>query len=347
MMKRTDLTLAAALLAGALATASGTARGAAGVAGGDILKLPIEARGWGIGMAYSTIADDVGAMAYNPAGLCLSGEREVRFTHLSLFEGAYYEQLVAGHPLGRWGTAGVTFLYRGLPEVDNGIYTRDSPVSVYDMVLGGYISFRFSHLLPGVRIVSPVSVGLGIKRVSMNIRYRGAPPLTANAVAMDMGLLFQLDPFRIAIVGQNIGGGYEFPTAETDSLPQTLRTAIGVIPYEDAGNFVIFAIENAAFVGVSTGMKEEKISTQIAEGLCVLSFGAEYWRLKKMGVRLGYVIPWGPEREAWAGGKGLAGGGSFRIYSNWITYQVDLAYRPISIGTSRTDAFSLSLGLRF
>jgi len=340
--------LTSAALAVATALSAGRARAAAGVAGADILKIPIEARGWGVGMAYSTICDDVGAMAYNPAGLCLSGERELRFTHLSLIEGTYIESLLGSYPLGRWGTGGAMFLYRGMPPIDNGAaFTNDRPVNVYDMVFGGYVAFRFSHLLPGVRIVSPLAVGVGIKRVSMRIGYQGSPPLAADAVAVDLGMLLQADPFRLALVTQNLGGNYSFPSYEDDTLPRTLRAAAAVIPYEDAANFVIFAVEDASYIGASTSMKEGDDSWKIWEALNVLSLGAEYWRLKKMGVRIGYVIPWGPERESYTGGAGLAGGGSFRIYTDWLTYQIDIAYRPLSIGSARQDAFSLSLGVRF
>jgi len=321
-----------------------------GIAGADVLKIPVEARGWGLGQAYSVIGDDASCMMYNPAGLCLSSERQLQFTHLSMLEGTYHESLLAALPLARWGSAGVLFNYRGMPEINNGTYTEDPPVTVYDTVLGGYLSFRFSHLMPGVRMVSPLSVGLGIKKVWMTILPVTQDSGAVGAVALDWGFLLQLDPFRIGLSGQNFGGGFKFPggaEGESDPLPSTMHFALGAIPFEDAGNFLIVAIEDASYVGVSTKQKEGDGYRKISESLNTFSIGAEYWRLKKMGVRFGYTIPWGPEKSSYAGAQGISVGGSVRIFSDWLTYQIDIAYRPYHIGADRQDAFSLSLGIKF
>lgn len=333
--------------------ASGPTWASAGIAGADVLKTPVDARGWGVGQAFSVIGDDAGAMMYNPAGLCLSSEREFRFTHLSMLEGTYHEALMMAHPLGRWGTGGITYLYRGSPDIDNGPLVSDLPpipAHAYDSVLGGYVSFRFSHLLPGVRTISPLSVGFGIKRVSMTMGYtKGVAKdvYKVSAIALDWGFLLQLDPFRLALSGRNFGGDYHFQSGPDEPLPQTLHTALGVIPYEDSGNFAIIALENASYVGVSASERVEKQTITVSESLSTFSIGAEYWRLKKMGVRLGYMVPWGPEKESYTGAKGLSVGASIRIFSDWLTYQIDLAYHPYVIGSAHQDALSLSLGMRF
>ena len=324
-----------------------------GVAGADVLKIPVETRGWGVGQAYSVIGDDAGAMMYNPAGLCLSSEKEFRFTHLAMLEGTYHESILASHPLGRWGTGGIAFIYRGSPDIDNGPLVSDIPAipaHAYDTVLGGYVSFRFSHLMPGVRTVSPLSIGFGIKMVNMTLGYtKGVSKdlYQARAIALDWGLLLQLDPFRIGLSGRNFGSDYSFPAGPDEPLPQTLNVSLGVIPYEDSGNFAIIAIENASYVGVSASERLKDETITVKESLNTFSIGAEYWRLKKMGVRMGYLLPWGAEKESTSGSKGLSVGASIRIFSDWLTYQIDIAYHPYSIGASRQDALSLSLGMRF
>jgi hypothetical protein len=347
-----------ALATAALLAACAPAWASPGVAGADVLKTPVEARGWGIGGAYSVVGDDAGAMMYNPAGLCLTSEREFRFTHLSMMEGTFHEALLASYPLGRWGTGGITYIYRGTPEIDNGPFAvipgkdpvPDVPVHAYDTVLGGYVSFRFSHLLPGVRTVSPLSVGLGIKQVSMTLGYiKGVAKdfYKAKAIALDWGLLLQLDPFRVSLSGRNFGGDFSFLAGQDEPLPQTLSVGLGVIPYEDSGNFMIVALENSSYVGVAASEKTEEETITVSESLSTFSIGAEYWRLKKMGVRIGYMVPWGPEKSSYQGAKGLSVGASIRVFSDWLTYQVDIAYHPYKIGASRQDALSLSLGVRY
>jgi len=320
----------------------------AGVAGADILKIPVEARGWGLANAYSAIADDVGAMACNPAGLALSGEREVRFTYLKLLEGTSFESLLGSYPLGRWGSVGVMLVWRQIPTIDNGtlVLGTTKPVDVSDGVTGGFISARFSHLLPSVPFASPFSMGIGLKNVSQHIG-----GLTASATAVDIGLRATYDLFRLALVVQNMGGGIAFPgtiAQESDAMPQTLHEAIAFVPYEDSSASLTLAIENASYVGVSSSQKFGDEVRTASESLDIFSFGAEYWRLKKMGVRLGYMAPYGKGgKDSYAGAKGLSVGVSFRVYSRLVAYQVDIAYRPFSIGSDKQDAGTLSLGLRF
>jgi len=319
----------------------------AGIAGADILKVPVEARGWGLACAYSAIADDVGAMAYNPAGLALATEKEIRFTHLSLLENSNFESLLAAIPLGRWGTLGGMFLHRSVPTIDNGPYIQPpmGVVEVSDTVLGMYTAFRLSHVLPGVRTTAPLSMGAGFKQISMKIGY-----YSTSAAALDFGLLLLVDPFRLALAMQNFGGGYTFiggSEGEADPLPQTMRTAVSWAMYEDTRHSFVSTIENASYIGVTTAQREGENLRTVKESSSVLGFGIEYWRLKKMSVRIGYMLPWSANASAYSGSRGIAMGGTFRIFTDWLAYQIDMAYRPIAIGTSRQDAFSVSLGVRF
>ncbi len=322
----------------------------AGVAGADVLKIPVEARGWGMGTAYSAIADDVGAMMYNPAGMATSGERELRFTYLRLLEGSNFESVLAGYPLGRWGTVGGLFIHRSVPTIDNGAQVQDLPATFYgaavsDNVVGGYLAARFSHLMPGVRVVAPFSVGIGLKNVTQHIA-----TFSASVTALDFGIVAAYDVIRFALALQNLAGGFTFPgtiEAEADAVPQLVRAAVAVVPLEDATASLTLAIEDTSYLGVSNTQKFASGTITAAESLNVLGFGAEYWRLKKMGVRVGYVLPWGGGAANYASARGLAVGMSFRLFTTMLAYQLDFAYRPLSLGGARQDAGTFSLSIRF
>jgi len=335
------------LIVCALSLIASRPQAGSGVAGADILKIPVEARGWGLGTAYSAIADDVGAMAYNPAGLSSSDMREVRLTYMGLFEGTNLWSVLFSFPAGRWATLGGMMIVRTLPTIanqgtDNRPLLGPTSVNASDSVFGLYAAFRFSHLLPGVRIVSPLPIGMGIKQVNMNIA-----GFKANATATDIGLLLALDTIHLALVGQHLGGGYSFPGAlEADALPQTLRIAFAVVAYEDASNSLMLALEDASYIGVSSRQKFGDTIKTVRESLNVLGIGAEYWRLKKMSVRLGYVQPWGSGSNTFTSGRGLALGISFRFFTTRISYQIDAAYRPLSLGSKQQDAVVFSLTLR-
>jgi hypothetical protein len=332
-----------------LAGPMGTAWAGAGVAGGDILKIPVEARGWGLGGAYSAIADDVGALAVNPAGMAQSSDPVFRFTFLRLIGDSNFESLLASYPLGRWGTIGGMLLYRQVPSIDNGnsplIVGSDTPVTVSDSVYGLYLAFPFSHLFPGTRVVSPLSVGIGLKKLTTSIAN-----FNATSTALDIGALWSTDVFRFAIAGQNLGGGYAFPGVvdnEADPLPQTLRTALAYIPFEDASSSWVIAVENSSFVGVSTDQKSSNGNRVAVESFNLLGVGVEYWRLKKMGVRIGYVQPYGDAAVNYSGSRALTVGVSFRLFTNLLAYQVDIGYRPIDLGSDKQGGGTFSLSLRF
>ncbi len=332
-----------------LLLAARTAQAGAGVAGGDLFKIPVEARGWGLGGAYSAIADDVGALAVNPAGMAASSDPTMRFTFLRLIGGSNFESILGSYPIGRWGTFGVMLLYRQLPAIDNGdsplVLGIDKPITVSDGAYGFYVAFPFSHLLPGTRVVSPLSIGVGIKKLSTQIA-----DFSANATAVDVGALWTTDVFRFAVSGMNLGGGYTFPgvvDSESDPLPQTLRTAVAWVPFEDASTSWTVALENASYVGVSTDQKTSNGSHTAKESLNLLGFGVEYWRLKKMGVRIGYVQPWGDGKDAYAAARALTVGITFRLFTSRLAYQMDIGYRPISLGSDKQDAGTFSLSIRF
>jgi hypothetical protein len=322
----------------------------AGVAGADIFKVPIEARGWGMGTAYSAIADDVGAVAYNPAGLGGSGMREFRFTYLNIIESTSVFSLLGAWPLSRWGTLGVMFMYRSIPTIANdGVENRPliglDSVNVSDSAFGFYTSFKFSHLLPGVRLVTPLTFGIGIKRASMSIA-----GFNTSVTAIDFGFQYALDLFRFGLAFQNLGGGYHYPgtvEAESDPLPTTLRLSTAFTAYEDASSSVLLAVEDASYVGVSNKQKFGDDVRTAREYLNIAAVGVEYWRLKKMGVRMGYVQPWGTGSREYTGGRGIAFGASFRIFSDYLAYQIDIAYRPLALGSQRQDSGTVSMSVRF
>ncbi len=334
------------------------ARAGTGVAGADILKLPVEARGWGMGTAYSALADDVGAMAYNPAGLSLVVRREARFTYLSALEGSSYKSVLLAHPAGRWGALGLMILGHNVSDINNegdtffplqGVLDG---VSVDNYAFGAYASCRFSHLLPSLRMLSPLSFGYGIKFLRLTVAN-----LKTRATASDIGFLLILEPYvlarrrqvRFALVAQNLGGGFTYPGtySEPDALPQTLRLGAAAIPFEDSKSSLSISLENASYVGVSSRQRFTWGTIVAREQMNLLGLGVEYWRLRRMAVRMGYVLPWGGGADDNEAAHGIALGGTFRLFTNGQDFQFDLAYRPIQFGTSTQDAVSISAGVRF
>jgi long-subunit fatty acid transport protein len=100
--------IVALLMAGTSAKAAETAA---------FLKLGVGARAVAMGGAYTAIADDVNAMAWNPAGLALLGKRELGAMHAELAQQTRYDFVGFAQP-SKYGTfaAGVVYLGHGSIE---------------------------------------------------------------------------------------------------------------------------------------------------------------------------------------------------------------------------------------
>ncbi|MFH1725287.1 MAG: PorV/PorQ family protein [Elusimicrobiota bacterium] len=81
--------------------------GGPGTSGADFLNIPLAARPASLGGAFAALADDVNAIAYNPAGLAQLGSQQAAFTHNRYFEGVTQEWAAYAYPHPRWGTFGI------------------------------------------------------------------------------------------------------------------------------------------------------------------------------------------------------------------------------------------------
>lgn len=115
-----------ALLACALA-ALGAGRafagGGAGTSVAPVFKLGAGARPAGMGNTFVSVADDVNASAWNPAGLGRVAQKSVSFMHYQLFESINYEYLAYAQPVGAAGGVGAHLVY---------VFTNPIPRTVED-----------------------------------------------------------------------------------------------------------------------------------------------------------------------------------------------------------------------
>lgn len=65
----------------------------------NFLKLGVGARAVSMGEAFASVADDVYAVYWNPAGLVQLERKEVSFTHMEYLESIRYEWLAAAYPI--------------------------------------------------------------------------------------------------------------------------------------------------------------------------------------------------------------------------------------------------------
>lgn len=314
--------LGVAALAALFIPSQGLAWGAAGAASAPYLKLPMGARGTGMGEAFSGIANDVNALYYNPAGLTAMDSAQLELMHLESFGGVHYENLGLAVPaelvgFDIWGTVGMSYT---LVAIDDTPRTRIQPgtVNIYDqawadrgfMFTAGASVITFSYAWQATKLYS---VGATFKTINEKI-----DTVDGWGMAGDIGLLSRPEVVKGLSAGltlQNIGSS---PT-QGASLPMTMRIGLG---YDWEAPFTKEMQDDKLLLGSDLVMPIVPV-----DGVWHLNIGAEYQRWfnsKFAALRVGYRTP--QELGALAGltlGGGLGTeltGANLSLDYAWIPY---------------------------
>ena len=171
----------------------------AGTTGASFLKIGIGARAVGMGEAFVAVSDDASAIYWNPGGLGGLIKKEFSAMHLEWIEGIKYEGLTYVHPVEKNGTWGIDFKYIHINDLKKTIVNSSSTTgydelgtfSAYDMMITiGY----------GKRVLSDLNLGIGLKYIREMLDDKNA-----NAIAGDIGLLYELKGGKIGLSFQNFG----------------------------------------------------------------------------------------------------------------------------------------------
>ena len=201
-----------------VATATITAITASAQESAAFLKLGVGARAIGMGGAYTAVADDVSAIAWNPAGLSSLAKRELGVTHAELAAGARYDFLAYGQPT-KYGVLAAGAIYL----TQSAIGGRDAsgrPTGSYgasDTALNvGYAS----------KLASGLRLGGGLKYIRSSIAEQ-----SAQSYALDLGGQYELGRAgpgtpRLGLAILNLGPGLRF-VDENSPLPLTVAAGVG------------------------------------------------------------------------------------------------------------------------
>jgi len=94
-----------------------------GTAGLQFLKLGIDARAIGMAEAYTAVTDDISSVYWNPAGLALTSQNQVLFSHTEWVADIRYEYLAASRKTSV-GTFAFSAAYLWMDWMD--VYTEES-----------------------------------------------------------------------------------------------------------------------------------------------------------------------------------------------------------------------------
>lgn len=216
---------------------SGNAFGAlednTGLTAVSFMKIGVGARPVGMGEAFVSLADDVNAIYWNPAGLHYIESMQLMFYHNEWFQGIRQEVISYGQSLNLTGEikssigVSVNGLYYGgieetvipdpnQPEADPRTGTK---LNGYDIVA----NFAFSIC----RYVFTKGYNEGQFIMGVNVKgiMEALGPTRAVTGGGDIGVLYDHEPIRAGLAIQNLGYGVKFDEIR---YPLPLNAKIGV-----------------------------------------------------------------------------------------------------------------------
>ena len=180
---------------------------AQGESGAQFLGIGVGARSVAMGGAYVSLADGVGGLSWNPAGLAMTGGHEFTASHVHWLDDVSYQYAGYATPIGGAGALGVAVKYGSL-SFDN---VKDDGEGAFEASdLYGAVSY-------GRRIRPKLGVGASVKYLSSSLGDESAASLAA-----DVGVTYKAtDKIAVGAAVTNLGAGPSYKD-ESDDLPLTL-----------------------------------------------------------------------------------------------------------------------------
>lgn len=271
------------------------------------LKIGVGARPIGMGNAFTAVANDINAIAWNPAGLSQLAKRELGAMHAELFADTRYDFIGYAHPLilGKegfnYGTLGFGFQYLTQGKIESRDANRQ--------VTGGFSGSDLALNLAFSRALSPATrLGVNLKYLSSSIEAE-----SAQSFALDLGGMYRFGStgLQLGMAAQNLGPGVKFIN-ETNPLPLTFAVGTG---YQFRSGFLL-AMD---------------VKNRPHDNKTFVSFGTEYAVLPVVSLRAGYLsaLAGGVSASGAATGRfgevsGIGAGFGLKLFS----YNLDYAFTP-------------------
>ncbi|MCE5305595.1 MAG: PorV/PorQ family protein [Chloroherpetonaceae bacterium] len=282
------------------ATSSGGAN-KTGTAGSQFLKIPIGARGTGM-TAYSSLANDLSSVYWNPAGLAYQRGLAAEFSYLQWFAGYTHNYAAVSYGLGNDYTIAAHLI--SLSSGDIQVATTANPE-------GLSAKYQNSDIAAGLSfsgfLTEQFSFGISAKYITNTI-YN----VSASGIAFDIGTLYDT-----RFLGIKIGFSIHNLGTETSFSGQSLRDVKKLYSAMDANPMEVEYIANGYSyplifrAGLSSNVwKQDKHSITAAFDFTTFSdvpeeyaLGAEYTYSDIVSLRAGYLF--GQDQMGFSAGIGI------------------------------------------
>jgi len=190
----------------------------------QFLQLGVGARPSAMGDTFAGVADDVGAIYWNPAGLAGLERAELSMTHALWLEDITYSNLAYGQPaLG--GTIGAAFNILNTGSIQKADYLGNRLAEDYSMTdMMGVISYA--------RAVGNLALGANLKYISSRLEEESAHSYAADIGALYSGLRPWGKVLSLGVSVQNMGTKAKY-VSEADPLPVMIRAGGSLKVFEN------------------------------------------------------------------------------------------------------------------
>jgi hypothetical protein len=310
-----------------------------GTTASQFLKINVGPRAIGMGGAFTSVADDINAMYWNPAGLSRMYSREAYFNHVDWIMDVNLDYAAFAMDLTGLGTLGAFVNVMSMGEME--VRTLQQPEGTGELFNAGAFTLGLSFAR---NLTEEFSIGINAKYISEYIWNE-----TANGFAIDIGTLYTipfLNKFSIGASISNFGskmrmegrdiiqttivGSGEGNIINTDlqldkfELPLIFRFGISVDAIQEAEHRLTIAAD-----AIHPNDNTESINT-----------GLEYTWNEIVFIRGGYKSLFEADGEQ---GLTFGVGLNYRILES-VKIKIDYAYQDF--GRLQNVQY-FSLGLRF
>jgi tetratricopeptide (TPR) repeat protein len=184
-----------------------------GTTGGNFLLMGGGARPLAMGDAYVALADDSSSVFWNPAGLARMDFPGLNYMYNQWFIDIKHQYFDFGYPTDN-GTFGGSYSLLDSGDIQG--YDAGGSMEAVFKAQDSALSFCWSRM-----VNDRLSIGVNLKSFSESLEN-----YSATSTALDLGLLFDIDPsWRFGAALQNVGSPLKF-VAEQTPLPQTYRLGL-------------------------------------------------------------------------------------------------------------------------
>ncbi len=287
------------VLCAALASRAGAGVGATQ---SEFLKIGLSARAAGMAGAFGAVADDLGALEYNPAGLGLLENSQVSMMYSRWLADINFGSVAGAHVIPLLGTVGLGLNLLDVGSIE-GSSVKSFTASSFLLRAGWARSIR-----------DDLTVGAGLKVLNEKIS-----DFNSSGGTLDGGALFT--PVRGLTIGaaiMNLGTVSAFEQKK-DALPLLVKVAGAYKGLEGDYGMLIGSVDLDYYPAPAS--------------LFNPTFGAEYWGGRYFALRAGYAV----RKTDLSSLVGFAAG----IGVRWQSLRIDYAFAPFSsLGTTHRVALN-------